>query len=130
MRLIFNDATELQIQSAASQDDGSLMIKTISATESELVEMFRDPLKTKKMVVKERESVLAEFTNYTELDGIMKYTAGILGVVLFKSGETLVERMETLVRENAQLQTELTGLKESNELLQGCILEMSELVYQ
>ena len=59
MKITFNDATELVIQSADIQPDGGLLIKTISASEEDLKTMFQDQTKTKKMVVKERESALA-----------------------------------------------------------------------
>lgn len=123
MKLVFNDATELVIQSADIQPGGGLLIKTISASEEDLKTMFQDQTKTKKMVVKERESTLSEYENYTNMDAIVKYTAGILGVILYKVGETPVEQMEALKNENAEL-------KEKVDMLQGCILEMSELVYQ
>ena len=123
MKIVFNDATELMIQSIETQMDGALLIKAISVTEEELKAIFTDAIKTKKMVVKERESTLGEYENYTRLDAIVKYTAGILGVMLYKAGETPAERMEALMAENKQL-------KEDMEMLQGCILEMSELVYQ
>ena len=130
MKLIFNDATELTIQSAELQPDGGLLIKTISDTEENLKTMFSDQTKTKKMVVKERESTLGEYENYTQLDAIVKYTAGILGVVLYKVGETPAEKMDNLAEENAELKKENAEMKETIDMLQGCILEMSELVYQ
>lgn len=123
MKLIFNDATELTIQSAEIRPDGSLMIKTISDTEENLKTIFQDGFKTKKMIIKERESTIGTYENYTELEGIMKYTAGILGVVLYKSDETQEDKLEALKKENAEL-------KANMDMLQGCILEMSELVYQ
>ena len=88
MKITFNDATELTIQSAGIQTDGSLLFKTISASEEELKTMFSDQTKTKRMVVKERESTLGEYENYTNLNALVKYIGGILGVVLYKSDET------------------------------------------
>lgn len=123
MKITFNDATELTIQSASIRADGSLMIKTISDTEENLKTIFQDGFKTKKMIIKERESTIGTYENYTELEGIMKYTAGILGVVLYKSDETPEDKLEALKKENAEL-------KANMDMLQGCILEMSELVYQ
>jgi len=123
LKIIFNDATELTIQSADIQSDGGLLIKTISDTEENLKTMFQDQIKTKKMVVKERESTLSEYENYTNMDAIVKYTAGIIGVILYKVGETPVEQMEALKNENVEL-------KKTVDMLQECILEMSELVYQ
>lgn len=123
MKLIFNDATELTIQSAEIRPDGSLMIKTISDTEENLKTIFQDGFKTKKMIIKERESTIGTYENYTELEGIMKYTAGILGVVLYKSDETPEDKLEALKKENDEL-------KANMDMLQECVLEMSELVYQ
>ena len=123
MKITFNDATELTIQSASIRPDGSLLIKTISATEEELRSMFQDEFKTKKMTVTERESTLGEYENYINMDAIVKYTAGITGVILYKVGETPTEKMEALAVENAEL-------KKTVDMLQGCILEMSELVYR
>lgn len=96
MKLIFNDAAELVIQYAENQPDGSLLIKTISASEEDLKTMFQDGFKTKKMIIKERESTIGTYENYTELEGIMKYTAGILGVVLHKVGKSQLERIDAL----------------------------------
>lgn len=123
MKIIFNDASELIVQSASIRADGSLLIKTISATEEELRSMFQDEFKTKKMTVTERESTVATYENYTNLNALVKYTAGILGVVLYKSDETPEDKLEVLKKENAEL-------KANMDMLQGCILEMSELVYQ
>ena len=123
MKIIFNDATELDVQSATIRGDGGLLIKTISDTEANLKNMFQDQTKTKKMTVTERESTLGEYENYTNMDAIVKYTAGITGVILYKVGETPAEKMEALASENA-------GLKKTVDMLQECILEMSELVYQ
>lgn len=96
MKIVFNDATELTVQSASIRADGSLLIKTISATEEELRSMFQDEFKTKKVIIKERESTIGTYENYTELEGIMKYTAGILGVVLHKVGKSQLERIDAL----------------------------------
>ena len=123
MKIIFNDATELVVQSATIRGDGGLLIKTISDTEANLKNMFQDQTKTKKMTVTERESTLGEYENYTNMDAIVKYTAGITGVILYKVGETPAEKMEALASENA-------GLKKTVDMPQECSREMSELVYQ
>lgn len=123
MKIIFNDATELVVQSASIRADGSLLIKTISATEEELRTMFQDEFKTKKMTVTERESTVATYENYTNINALVKYIGGILGVVIYKSDETPEDKLEALKKENDEL-------KANMDMLQGCILEMSELVYQ
>ena len=123
MKLTYNDGTDLQIQSASIQGDGTLLIKTVADTEENLRGMFTDKLKTRKMVISERSQTVGEYEGYTALEGIIKYTAGITGIILSKPGETVAEKMDALIQENA-------GLKEQVEMLKGCILEMSEEVSQ
>lgn len=96
MKLVFNDATELVIQSADIQSDGGLLIKTISATEEELRSMFQDELKIKKLTVTERESTVATYENYTNLNALVKYIGGILGVVIYREKESLMDRIDAL----------------------------------
>lgn len=96
MKIIFNDASELIVQSASIRPDGSLLIKTISATEEELRTMFQDAFKTKKMTATERESTIAEYENYTDLNAVVKYTAGILGVVMYREKESPMDRIGAL----------------------------------
>ena len=96
MKIIFNDATELVVQSASIRADGSLLIKTISATEEELRSMFQDEFKTKKMTVTERESTVATYENYTDLNALVKYIGGILGVVIYREKESPMNRIDAL----------------------------------
>ena len=96
MKIIFNDATELVVQSASIRADGSLLIKTISATEEELRSMFQDEFKTKKMTVTERESTVATYENYTNLNALVKYIGGILGVVIYREKESPMNRIDAL----------------------------------
>ena len=123
MKITFNDGRELQIQQVTEQTDGALLIKTISAHEDQLKTLFSDQTTTKRMSVSERDADTVVYENYTKLDAIVKYTAGILGVLMYREGEDPDSQIETLKKENADL-------KEQLEQLQGCILEMSELVYQ
>lgn len=110
MKIIFNDSTELVIQSAAVQSDESLLIKTVAATEDELKAIFQDGLKTKKMTIEERGATVATYEKYTALDAIVKYTAGILGVVLFKAGETADEKLDSLTETTAELSATMDSL--------------------
>ena len=96
MKITFNDATELAVQSASIRTDGSLLIKTISATEEELRSMFQDEFKTKKMTVTERESTVATYENYTNLNALVKYIGGILGVVIYREKESPMDRIDAL----------------------------------
>lgn len=96
MKLVFNDAGELVIQSADIQSDGGLLIKTISATEEELRTMFQDEFKIKKLTVTERESTVATYENYTNLNALVKYIGGILGVVIYREKESPMDRIDAL----------------------------------
>lgn len=123
MKIVFNDAAELQVQKVYIDASGALRIKTISATQEEIKAMFSDPIKTKNIKVFEREQLVIEYENYTQFDGIMSYTAGFLEAVLFRVGESPEEIL-------AKLQADNATLKEQNEMLTECILEMSMVVYQ
>ncbi len=107
MKNIFNDATELTIQSVDIQSDGALLIKTISATEDELRTMFQDEFKIKKMIIQERENTLGTYEGYTQLDAIVKYTAGILGVILYKLDDTPEDRIGKIMNQLQQIQDNL-----------------------
>lgn len=89
------------------------------------------------MSVSERDADTVVYENYTKLDAIVKYTAGILGVMMYQEGEdpdsriaTLEARFKEAEEKNADLQTRVEKAEEKNEMLEGCILEMSETVYQ
>lgn len=123
MKILFNDATELQVQQVYIDPAGALRIKTISATQKELVEIFSNPEKTKKMTAQERGQTIARYEKYIQFDGIMSYIGGILEPVLYKEGETPTEKID-------RLESEKQALQDTVDLLQECILEMSEKVYQ
>ena len=123
LKTIFNDGQELQIQQASLQPDGGLLVKTISATEEQLMAMFSDAFATRRMTIQERNATVAEYENYTRFDAVVKYTAGIMGVLMYKEGESPDDRMKALEAANE-------ALMEKNDMLEQCILEMSELVYQ
>ena len=141
MKITFNDGQELQIQQVTEQTDGALLIKTISAHEDQLKTLFSDPTTTKRMSVSERDADTVVYENYTKLDAIVKYTAGILGVLMYREGEDPDSRITTLearlkeaeeknTNKNTNLQSRVEKAEEKNEMLEGCILEMSETVYQ
>lgn len=93
MKAIFNDATDLQIQSAALVGN-LLQIKTVSATREELREKFSDEFACRKIQIKERGQVIAIYERYTELYRIEEYTGAILGVAMYRVGETPEERLD------------------------------------
>ena len=132
MKIIFNDASELQVQSISIVESGALKIKVLKATvpPAELKQIFSDPEKTKRITVQETGKTVEVYENYTQLEGIMAYTAGILEPILYKAGETPGEIIKRLQESNEKLETDNVKLNEQVEMLTQCILEMSEQVYQ
>lgn len=117
MILKFNDATELQAQSAELVGN-LLQIKTISVTQDELRTKFQDEFACKKIQVVAREQAVAEYENYTQLLRVEEYTGGILGVAMEQVGksteERLVENEEqvTILKEDAKnADTQITDLQ-------------------
>lgn len=114
MKAIFYDGTELTIQQAYIGSDGSLCIKTISATQDQLRAMFSDSVKTKRITVEERGQTLAVYEKYTVYEGTMVYAGGILEVHLQKEGETIEEKLSRVMEENKELRSECNTLAAQN----------------
>lgn len=93
MKAIFNDATELTIQAAAIVGN-LLQIKTVSATREELRTKFSDEFACRKIQIEERGQIIATYERYTELYRIEEYTGAILGVAMYRAGETPEERLD------------------------------------
>lgn len=106
MKIIFNDATELQIQSAALVGN-LLQIKTVSATREELRTKFSDEFACRKIQIEERGQIIATYERYTELYRIEEYTGGILGVAMYRVGETPEERIAEVEEAVSQTNTDL-----------------------
>ena len=117
MILKFNDATELQAQSAELVGN-LLQIKTISVTQDELRTKFQDEFACKKIQVVAREQAVAEDENYTPLLRVEEYTGGILGVAMEQVGKSTEERLAeneeqvTILKEDAKnADTQITDLQ-------------------
>lgn len=93
MELIFNDATTLQVQSVIEQE-GHLLIKTISATLDELRRKFSDVFACKKIQVKESGRIIVEYNDYITLYRLEEYTGAIRGVVMYQADKTPETRAE------------------------------------
>lgn len=125
----FNDATEMQIQSAEIIG-GLLQIKAINTTPETLRQKFSDEFACKKIQAVEREQLIAEYENYTKLLRIEEYTGGIYGVALEKAGETTAERLAEVETENAALKEALVNANTQITDLQGAICELYEMGVQ
>lgn len=96
MKLIFNDATELQIQQASIRVDGALCIKIIGESAAELTNLFMDEVKTTYMVVQDNNRTVAEYDRYTAFYGIEILNGGILEVHNYQVGKSLEERVDAV----------------------------------
>ena len=121
MEAIFNDATALQIQAAAVVGN-LLQIKTVSATREELRTKFSDEFACRKIQIKERGQVIAAYERYTELYRIEEYTGAILGVAMYRAGETPEERLDGMDNRMANVEQALQiivtgegGIENDNE---------------
>lgn len=89
MKLIFNDATELKIQSVGEHDGylSVLVLESVSTAE-DLRTMFEDPQKTKKLTVQENGQTLGTYEGYTAYYRSESYPGGMLGAVNCKPEKT------------------------------------------
>ena len=92
MKAIFNDATELSVQQAIPEGD-YLRILSLEAPES-LRQYFKDPLKTKTIIIQERGQTIATYDDYTTLYRIEWSPGGIYTVVMYKPEKTPEVRVE------------------------------------
>ena len=127
MILKFNDATELRVQSAEFVGN-LLQIKVINITPEALRQKFSDEFACKKITLVDREQVIVEYDNYTNLLRIEEYTGKIYGVAMEKSGETAVERLAKLEAENTALKEALVNANTQITDTQIALCEVYELM--
>lgn len=84
--IVFNDASELSAQDVKTHGD-YLMIKSLIAP-AQLRQYFKDPVKTRKIQVKERGQVIAEYEGYTQFYRVEEYTGQIYGVTMYRPERT------------------------------------------
>lgn len=89
MKIIFNDATEINVQQVESHGD-YLRILTVGNTPEQLKVLFTDTSRTARMIVRERGQTVATYEGYTAFYRTEIYTGKIYGVVMYKA-ETLPE---------------------------------------
>lgn len=123
MILKFNDATELQIQSAEPVGQG-LRILTIGTTPEQLREIFSDKVKTKVMKVEERGQLIATYENYTEYDHTEEYPGQIYGIAMNQEGKSLEEQLQ---EKDEQIRSLTEELKNANAQITDLQLAMCEL---
>ena len=87
MKIIFNDATEINVQQVESHGD-YLRILTVGNTPEQLKVLFTDASRTARMIVQERGQTVATYEGYTAFYRTEIYTGNIYGVMMYKQ-ETL-----------------------------------------
>lgn len=87
MKIIFSDATEINVQQVESHGD-YLRILTVGNTPEQLKVLFTDSTRTSRMIVQERGQTVATYVGYTEFYRTEIYTGRIYGVMMYKQ-ETL-----------------------------------------
>lgn len=87
MKIIFNDATEINVQQVESHGD-YLRILTVGNTPEQLKVLFTDASRAARMIVQERGQTVATYEGYTAFYRTEIYTGNIYGVMMYKQ-ETL-----------------------------------------
>mgnify|MGYP005758140275 CR=1 FL=1 len=87
MKIIFSDATEINVQQVESHGD-YLRILTVGNTPEQLKVLFTDASRTARMIVRERGQTVATYEGYTAFYRTEIYTGNIYGVMMYKQ-ETL-----------------------------------------
>lgn len=132
MKLIFNDATELQIQSIKRTEDylTVLVLETV-ATAEQLREMFSDGKKTKKLTIKDRETTIGTYTGYTDFYRTESYTGGVLGVVNYKPEKTPEYQADMIASAVKMAEIQAQGLTDEQALtVQNLYPEWDDVIGQ
>ena len=89
MKIIFNDATSIDVQQVEPNGD-YLRVLTVGNTPEQLKVLFTDTSRTSRMIVQERGQTIATYEGYTAFYRTEIYTGQIYGVMMYKQ-ETLPE---------------------------------------
>lgn len=87
MKIIFNDATELNVQ-AVKLEDGYLKILTVGNTPEQLRVLFSDDMRTQKMIVQERGQTVATYEGYTAYKWAEVRPGKIYAAAMYKPEKT------------------------------------------
>ena len=87
MKIIFNDATSIDVQQVEPNGD-YLRVLTVGNTPEQLKVLFTDTSRTSKMIVQERGQTIATYEGYTAFYRTEIYTGKIYGVVMYKPEKT------------------------------------------
>lgn len=115
MKLIFNDSTEITVQSVEASG-GYLSIKIIAMERENILDLFKDTEKTSRMIAKDnRESTTYERFNYKALT---EYDGAIYEVRMVQEGKSV----EELISENSdEITAAQEALCEVYEMIEGLV---------
>mgnify|MGYP001852853694 FL=1 len=115
MKLVYNDATEINVQQVELHGD-YLRILVAGTTPEQLKVLFMDASRTSRMIVQERGQTIATYEGYTAFYRTEIYTGKIYGVVMYKPEKTpevqssMVQAAVTVAQIQAQGLTEEQAL--------------------
>lgn len=115
MKIIFNDATEINVQQVNPYGD-YLQVLTVGNTPEQLRVLFSDPTRTAHMVVQERGRAIAAYDGYTAFYRTEIYTGQIYGVTMYKPEKTPEAQAEVQAAAVAVSQIQAQSLTDEQAL--------------
>lgn len=115
MKIIFNDATEINAQQVNPYGD-YLQVLTVGNTPEQLRVLFSDPTRTAHMVVQERGQTIAAYDGYTAFYRTEIYTGQIYGVTMYKPEKTPEAQAEVQAAAVAVAQIQAQSLTDEQAL--------------
>lgn len=125
MKIIFNDASELSVQSV-KEFAGQLQILAINITPADLYSIFSDTVKTKVLRVEERGQIVAEYEGYTQYHHSEIHPGKIYGIVISQVGKSTEDRLQAAEQANEQTSEELKSVNIQITDLQMALCEIYE----
>ena len=127
MKIIFNDATEINVQQVNPYGD-YLQVLTVGNTPEQLRVLFSDPTRTAHMVVQERGQTIATYDGYTAFYRTEIYTGQIYGVTMYKPEKTPEAQAEVQAAAVAVSQIQAQSLTDEQALTVKTIYPLWEKI--
>lgn len=127
MKIIFNDATELNVQ-AVKLEDGYLKILTVGNTPEQLRVLFSDDMRTQKMIVQERGQTVATYEGYTAYKWAEVRPGKIYAAAMYKPEKTPEVQAEMQQAAIAVAQIQAQTLTDAQALTVKAIYPMRESI--
>ena len=115
MKIVFNDATEINVQQVELHGD-YLRILTVGNTPEQLKVLFMDKSRTASMIVEERGQRGEPLVGYTSFYRTEEYTGKIYGVVMYKPEKTPEAQAEVQVAAIQVVQMQAQELDDAQAL--------------